>query len=157
MTVRALGLGRLLLAVLTFVWFTGCRSSDTIADDEAGRRVFIDVPVPPGYAVDTVDEKNDSITYKCPLSQKVVVDDLRRFYMDALPKQGWSDVHAVATAANQLVEGKKPGLLLFVCLTMKHSAAPETEQIAQSVGIDLDAESARLLSVERRVVNSWHD
>jgi hypothetical protein len=135
---------RLAVAALVLVALVGCASGDPIETDDAGRKVFVDVPVPPGYGVDTVDERGDMIVYQAPLAQKIDVPDLAGFFEAELPKHGWKDVHA--DRERKLVSAHKPGFALFVFLGSKAGdAPPETRRI-----IDVDAYAAHSLTVLRR-------
>jgi hypothetical protein len=120
----------------------GCQGPATIIDDGHGRRVFVDVPVPAGYMLDTVDQAEDAIVYECAPFQSVVLEDLVRFYERELPKQGWSGVQA--TADKSRVLATKPGLSLVVFLTGTADAPAEVRAI-----LDVEGNAARTLTVLR--------
>ncbi|HZU98311.1 MAG TPA: hypothetical protein VFF73_16515 [Planctomycetota bacterium] len=138
-----MGPTRALLVAALLLGLLGCQGPATITEDGHGRRVFVDVPVPAGYMLDTVDAAEDLIVYECAPFQAVVLDDLVRFYEGELPKAGWSDVQV--TADRTRVLATKPGLSLVVFLTETADAPPEVRAI-----LDVEANAARTLTVLRR-------
>jgi len=142
------------LLLLALTLSAGCTTAPkTVKTIDRSAKVtrFVDVPVPPGYALHTVVKPDeDIIVYRWTASEDPDPASLVAFFREALPKEGWTSLESNA----QRVTAKKKGLTLMVFVTAKVSSelAERLAGVEEPARQDLKADAGKLA---RRSLSIW--